>query len=169
MQQNSASLSTGLSICRSVAPRLSPKGCDVWISGLCGAPGATGWPLVLTQHPRHLPTRDGPQNNPGTPPRCRHVVLLVQSWDFVQVFIRKQARVLQQLWARKLRLISSSVSPLDGIKKAKRGWDESTVPFSPQENYICFLRTSNDSLQAVGKCNVSLTKERKRRKQKRGI
>lgn len=90
------------------------------------------------------------QNNLGTPPRCRHVV---QSWDFVQVFIGTQAQVLLQLSARKTRwgkARSQVFSLLDRIKKAKRTRDESMVAFSPQENYICFLRTSNDSFQSCG-------------------
>lgn len=72
---------------------------------------------ALPSHPAarcqtHLPACDspcscnGPWNNLGAPPLCRHAVYLqfTKSWDFGRMFIRKQAWVLLLLQARKIRL-----------------------------------------------------------------
>lgn len=72
---------------------------------------------ALPSHPAtrcqtHLPACDspcscnGPRNNLGAPPLCRHAVYLqfTKSWHFGWMFIRKQARVLLPLRARKIRL-----------------------------------------------------------------
>lgn len=101
---------------------------------------ASMWPPVLLSS---LPS------NVGTPPRCRHGVYLFSHETLGKCLLENRLKCYYSYeqgtggWAK----LDLDFSLSFGRNKSQ---DESMAAFSPQENYICFLRTSNDSFQSCG-------------------